>query len=138
MNNFNELKKFEITAACDQEVLTYFVGNTLLRDQLNTSISLPQYTQHINTVFVIFQAFNPSGCRKTEEYQIYHRKTNVLELYLVLNYNKLQQSDSKQALQLMAETYLHGINNFLLKRKDFDGKRFYNDVQKLFEPILKE
>jgi len=60
------------------------------------------------------------------------RKTGILELGINLNHSQLLQSTDSEAVELLAEAYLKGIDQFLQNRKDFDGKRFYTDVKRLF------
>jgi len=37
-----------------------------------------------------------------------------------------------KSIQNTAKTYLAAIDRFLMHRKDFDAKKFYTDVEKLF------
>jgi hypothetical protein len=68
------------------------------------------------------------------------KKTKKLEIRINADYDRLLQADERETLQIIAETYLKAIEIFLLPRKDFEGKKFYEDVKNLFvkEGILKK
>ena len=61
------------------------------------------------------------------------KKDKSLILYLLLDYEHFITANKKQAIKMMSELYLEGINMFLPKRKDFDYNNFYLDVKQLFE-----
>jgi tRNA splicing endonuclease len=69
-----------------------------------------------------------------EKDKIYHRrKKQQLEIRINADYDRLLQADERETLHIIAETYLKAIEIFLIPRKDFEGKKFYQDVKNLFE-----
>jgi len=89
------------------------------------------------TIGVIIAAFS----QDPEKERIIKRKLkNELEIRINADYDRLLQADERETLQIIAETYLKAIEIFLLPRKDFEGKKFYEDVKNLFvkEGILKK
>jgi len=81
------------------------------------------------TVFLI--ALSPESFKR-EEKLLFRKKIQEIEIYINLDYEKLLVSTETETLQLIAQTYLLAIERFLMKRKDFDAKKFYTDVEKLF------
>ncbi len=134
MNDFfKKMKDFEFTSASGKNVPLSKLGNDrIIFDLLNENLSIKDYSDKIKTIFFIYQAFDPnSPARKVEDFKRFRRKTNVMELYLTLDYYKFLKATKTEALQMMSKLYLMGIVKFL-KRKDFDYASFYNDVQNLF------
>jgi len=86
-----------------------------------------------SSLFVIYQVFAPDDIYAQYKEKItIRRKTNVIELYLNPDYEKFKAADEHTALRMFAETYLHGIQKFLFKRKDFKAAKFTVDVMELF------
>jgi hypothetical protein len=127
------MRNFEISSASDEKIpFNKFEGELFIKNLLNKKLSIKRYTD-LETIFFVYQAFDPNNeYLNYKDNFILKRKTKVLELYLNLDYYQLIQSDEEESLELLAETYLKGIDLYLTGRKDFDGKRFYNDVKQLF------
>lgn len=136
------MRNFEITSASNQEIpLSNFNGDLFIKEILNKNISIKNYSKELTTIFVIYQAFEPNNqYRKVEDYTRFRRKSKILELYLTLDYYCFLKANENQASELLAGTYLKGIEKYLIIRKDFDGQRFYNDVKQVFQEngILKQ
>ncbi len=134
------MKYFEISAVLDVDVPhEKFDGKITLRNLLNENLLMPKYSTSINTLFIVFQVISPKNtARKVEEFSKYRKKTNTLELYLIVDYFSFLESNINEATCLLAETYLKGVDLFLCNRKDFDGKSFYEDVEELFAPFLRK
>ncbi len=52
------------------------------------------------------------------------RKTKTLELYLVLDYNRIMQGTDEENLQHIKEVFLQGYATFLKEMKGFDWEGF--------------
>jgi len=134
-----KLRDFEIAYAIekDLQVEQFAVGNQLA-DLLNNELQLKNYCHTIASLFMIFQCFDPKNeYIQPKEYQKLRRKANVIELYLLLDYNKVKQADKETTLQILAETYVIGINK-ILKRKDFNTVEFTQAVKRVFKSYMPE
>jgi len=85
----------------------------------------------LNGITTILVALAPISFPEKERL-LFRRKIQEIEIYINLDYEKLLVSTETETLQLIAQTYLLAIDRFLMKRKDFDAKKFYTDVEKLF------
>lgn len=126
------MKNFQFSGSTTQEQSDKLLKISNISDLLNNNLSIEKYTNAINSLFFIYQAFEADDkyCQY-EETKRFRRKTKVMELYKNLDYNRLLQAKEPEVLPILAENYLKGIKE-LLQRKDFDNKRFYKDVEKLF------
>jgi len=89
------------------------------------SIDLKEFTNQFETLFIIFQCFpKDTKSRKVEECKIQRRKTNTLELYLVLDYEQIMQGSDGENLTYIKEVFLKGCETFLKPLKGFDWERF--------------
>lgn len=134
-----KLRDFEITYAIekDLQVEQFAVGNELT-DLLNKELQLKSYCDTITSLFVVFQCFDPENDYiKPKAYQKLRRKTKVIELYLLLDYNKIKQADKATTLQILAENYISGVSE-VLKRKDFNIIEFTDVVKRIFKPYIPE
>ena len=113
----------------------FAVGNKLT-GLLNRKLKLNDYCETVSSLFVIFQCFDPTNEYVQVKEQVkFKRKTKVIELYLLLDYDKVKQADKKAMLQILANAYIKGIS-LLTKRKGFDIELFYKDVSELFNTYL--
>ena len=132
-----ELRNFEITYAIEKDlhVEQFSVGNELT-ELLNEKLQLQDYCKTITGLIIIFQCFDPANKYIQVKEQVkFKRKTKVLELYLLLDYAKAKKANKEAMLQMLAETYLAGIDK-LIQHKDFDVEKFQEDIAELFKPIL--
>lgn len=126
------LNKFGFTACVDEEATPKILLYNELENILNVNVDLSDYTKKTNELVFVFIALNPGLSYTQENFIKERRKTGILELGINLNHSQLLQSTDSEAVELLAEAYLKGIDQFLQNRKDFDGKRFYTDVKRLF------
>jgi tRNA splicing endonuclease len=90
------------------------------------------YSLTVQNVIIYIVAFSHDAF--PEKDKIYNRrKKQQLEIRINADYDRLLQADERETLQIIAETYLKAIEIFLIPRKDFEGKKFYEDVKSLFE-----
>jgi len=97
---------------------------------LLSNLTIQNYTTYTKIITVLV-ALAPISFPEKERLVV-RKKFNKLEIYINLDYEKLLSSTETETLQLIAQTYLAAIDRFLMKRKDFDAKKFYADVEKLF------
>jgi hypothetical protein len=98
---------------------------------LLSSISMANYSLAIEKVLVILVAFSAETFPEKDRL-IFRKKQNKIEIRINIDYEKLKSATEAETLQLIAEAYLAAISRFLSKRKDFDAKNFYIDVENLF------
>jgi len=91
------------------------------------NLDIKNYTS-LDRIVIVLVVLKP----EEEERLIHRKKENKFEIRINLDYQALKNTDEKQTLQLIAETYLLAIERFLSQRKDFDSDRFYQDVKMLF------
>ncbi len=96
------------------------------------NIMLNEYTNQFDILFIIFQCFPKDiKSRKVVEFKIQRRKTKTLELYLILDYERIMQGTDPENLQHIKEVFLKGCETFLKPLKDFKWKEFNDEVQKI-------
>ena len=128
-----ELRNFEITYAIekDLQVEQFAVGNKLT-ELLNKQLKLNDYCETISSLFVIFQCFAPDNKYVQVKEQLkFKRKTKILELYLLLDYEQVKKANKEVMLKLLAESYKLGIL-LLSKHKGFNTEKFQKEVAILF------
>ena len=90
------------------------------------------YTNEIDKIGIIFQCFPKDiKSRTVKEFKSLKRKTKVLELYLVLDYDRIMQGTDHENLEYLKAVFLQGCETFLKPLKDFDYNRFINEVKTL-------
>lgn len=111
------------------------VGDKLVAHYEKTMLLLNNLTikkySPINHLLVILVAFSSATYPEPEKLR-YLKAKNEIEIRINIDYEKLKNATEAETLQLIAEAYLAAISRFLSKRKDFDAKNFYIDVEKLF------
>ena len=125
------LNKFGFTANTDQIAFKKVIGFKKIEEVLNKYLTITNYTQNLQKIVFVYIAITPELNFKEEDFKRYRWKNKCLEVGLNLNYKRLLQAKEPEVLQILAEGYLRGIEE-LMQRKDFDNKRFYKDVEKLF------
>jgi len=93
--------------------------------KLLSSFDLSPYNNDSFDLFIVFQAFPKDyPARKVEEFKIQRRKTNTVELYLVLNYERVMQSSYEENLTYIKDVFLKGCETFLKPLKGFKWEEF--------------
>jgi len=127
------MEKLQFNIACHKEISNKinidFFYNTF------DNFPLENYTNILNSIVIIFQAINPQSPRKVEEYKRMRRKTKTLELYLILDYERMMQGTDPENLQHIKEVFLKGCETFLMPLKDFKWKEFNDEIQKIIRII---
>jgi len=108
----------------------------MIIDLLNEKLNLTDYTSTISSLCAIYQCIKPENLPyiQPKERVVFRRKTKLVEMYLVVDYLAIEKANESEALQLLINTFLAGIQT-LLKRKDFNWEKFYNDVKSTVNPI---
>ena len=94
-------------------------------------LDIKKYSTHLDKIVVVLVALEPISFPEKDRL-IFRKKQNKIEIRINIDYEKLKNATEAETLQLIAEAYLAAISRFLSKRKDFDAKNFYIDVEKLF------
>jgi len=85
-------------------------------------------------LIIIFQAFPKDyPARKVLEYKIQRRKTKTLELYLILDYERIMQGTDPENLQHIKEVFVKGCETFLKPLKEFKWEEFNNQIQNILK-----
>jgi len=127
------LNPFEISFAFAKDIdFDKILIGKQLEDVLCQSLRLTDYTTKFSTLFVIFQCFAPDSNFVAAEKVTIRRKTNVIELYLLMDYNNVMKADKQTMKLLYTQTYKDAILR-LLHPNDFDGNAFASDFQKAAE-----
>jgi len=83
-------------------------------------------------LYFIFQCFeNVKNGRKVEEFKTMRRKTQTLELYLILDYERIMQGSDEENLQHIKEVFVKGCETFLKPLKGFKWEEFECKVKEL-------
>jgi len=96
-----------------------------------TNFEITPFSENLNGIFVIFQAFPKTIQRKVLEYQIMRRKTKVLELYLILDYERIMQGSDQENLQHIKEVFVKGCETFLKPLKGFRWEEFEEKLKQV-------
>jgi len=124
------MRNFEITVATNELANNKLDGILALRNDLNNNIKLVEKTSSFETLFIIFQCFPKDiKSRKVEEFKTLRRKTKTLELYLILDYERIMQGSDPENLQHIKEVFVKGCETFLKPMKGFRWEEFNNQIQ---------
>ncbi len=129
-----ELRDFEISLALDKDLkVDQFAKANVLADLLNEKLKLKDYSRSLNSLLVVFQCFHPDNKYiKVEEQVKYKRKSGVLEVYLIVDYEKAHESGSNDIFKLLLGVYENGTRQ-MITHNDFDTKAFVNDAHNMIE-----
>ena len=100
------------------------------------TLIIADYSDRIAKLLFIYVITEPGGALPRKNSGTYSWKKQMFTIYRNIDFHEFMAADNEYALHLLALTFLEGIEQHLLKRKDFDGKQFYTDVERLFEPYL--
>ncbi len=94
------------------------------------NLDIKQFVNSLNEITIIFQAINPQSPRKVETFKKMRRKTKTLELYLVLDYERVMEGSDEENLAHIKDVFVQGCETFLKPMKGFDWDGFDAEVQK--------
>jgi len=126
------MKEINFTAAYWHEIENKLVIFKALNNLL-TKFDLSRYNNDTFNLFIIFQAYPKNfPAFNAKEYKIMRRKTKTIELYLILDYERIMQGTDPENLLHIKEVFLKGCETFLKPLKDFKWNEF---IQKINETI---
>jgi len=99
--------------------------------KLFENFNIINYSNQINELFFIFQCFPSTSLRKVEEFKRLRRKTKTLELYLILDYERIMQGTDPENLQHIKEVFLKGCETFLKPLKEFKYNEFETKIKEI-------
>jgi len=100
-------------------------------DKIFENIDISKFGNSIQRLGIVFQALEPQPNIVVKEYKSLKRKTNTLELYLVLDYDHIMQGSDSENLTYIKEVFLKGCETFLKPLMDFDYQGFVQELQRL-------
>ncbi len=126
------MKQVEITLAQHASLEKKLFIVNKLSNELNEFLKISIYTNSFTTLFIIFQCFPKDiKSRKVEEFKTMRRKTKTLELYLVLDYERIMQGSDEENLQHIKEVFVKGCETFLKPLKEFKWKEFEEQLKQI-------
>lgn len=114
-----------------------FAGQ-ILEYLFNTELNVSDYTQyqefHFSPTVYIAEPFvrYPEGVNLLD--QGYENLVCDLEVYM-LDAKRFAKVNKHEALRMIAQLLLNSIPKYLFDRDDFDGKKFYEDILPIVQPI---
>jgi len=129
------MNQFEFTTASNEIISSKLDIFKNLQTILNNNLNLVNYTQIVTSIFMIYQCF-PANSQyfKAKDYKRIRQKNSVIEIYSLLDYDKIMISNPKEIQIILWQTYLNSITNHL-KIKDFNQQKFYSDVNFLYNQL---
>ncbi len=133
MYDFRKHYDFSVSNTTDESIINKMFHGATLNNLLNENLKIKDYSDTVTGVFMIYQSLSPEFAKAlpVSERTVFRRKTKVIEIYTVMDYQTVLNASETEMLQLFKETYLRGVKQFM-KRKDFDSERFYEDVKRVF------
>jgi len=93
------------------------------------TISIAEFS-NLSKLVIIFQAFKPeSKAMVAKERKTLRRKTKTLELYLMLDYERIMQGSDQENLQHIKEVFVKGCETFLKPMRGFRWEEFESKVR---------
>jgi hypothetical protein len=125
------MRQFEFTTATKEELTSKLDVFKELQILFNENLKISDYTEIYTSIFMIYQCFPAnSSYFNAKAYSRIRRKTNVIEIYSLLDYEAILNADANKVKTILSVTYLNSINQHL-KIKGFNHEQFYLDVQHL-------
>lgn len=112
-------------------------GEQIIEYLLNTELSLSNYTKydkfcfHVTTYIAEPFFRHPEGIKLVDEYDITWIN---LEVYMP-DAKRFAKVNKHEAFRMIAQLLLDSIPKYLFDRDDFDGKKFYEDILPIVQPI---
>ena len=130
------MREFQFTTATKEEITSKLDVFKELQTLFNQSLKISDYTEIYSSIFMIYQCFPVnSNYFNAKAYSRICRKTNVIEIYSLLDYETIFNADVDKVKTILSETYQISINQYL-KIKGFNHEQFYKDVQHLLNLYL--
>jgi len=127
---------FRISTISNPEVYEKLELTLHIEKQLNSYLRLSDYTEKIGRIFLIYVVNENGRAIPRSDSGKYHSPQRKFTIYRNIDYDQFLAANRLNAFHLLVDNYLQIIELYLLKRKDFAGKRFYDDVARLFQSVL--
>jgi len=125
------MKKIDFSGAYWHEIKDKAKVYRQLRTSLET-FDLAPYNNAEFDLFIIIQAYPKDfPAFNVKEYKIMRRKTKTLELYLVLDYERVMNGTDPENLQHIKEVFLKGCETFLKPIKEFKWNEFEEQLKQI-------
>ncbi|HMQ49860.1 MAG TPA: hypothetical protein PKA70_20505 [Saprospiraceae bacterium] len=100
---------------------------------LHQNVDLRQYGGGLRKYYFTFIVVK-SGDKFNKPYARFNKKRKEADIAIGISYDLISQSSKEEALKLMEEAYLEGIDKLKeLPLTDFDTYKFKNDIATLFK-----
>jgi len=120
--------KLEFTISCSRDI---FEKLHVIKSLKKISSIDFQYIE-LNEVLIIFNAYQKNdSLHPTKELKRLRRKTKTLELYLILDYERIMQGTDPENLNHIKEVFLKGCETFLKPLKEFKWKEFEEQLKQI-------
>lgn len=108
------------------------VNTTPFINALEDKINLAKYGDGIQTFYFTFIVTKPSNFFTPA--RIFNRKKKEADISIEIPYEQIEAATDEEALQIMAEAYLKGIDvlNRFKHKGNFDVAAFKKDVEAIF------
>ncbi len=130
------MREFEFTTATKEELTSKLDVFKELQTLFNENLKISDYSEIYTSIFMVYQCFpENSSYFNAKAYSHIRRKTNVIEIYSLLDYETILNTDTNKVKTILSDTYLNSINQYL-KIKGFNHEEFHNDVKQILKPYL--
>jgi len=126
------MNNFIFTSVSDEKISFEKIScSNDIENIINKNLTISNYTNIVNEILFVYVASNPRGIPRPNKIS-FLRKTKTLQIVYNLDYDTFVATPQNLAIKLMAEAYLQATEKYLINRKDFNGKKFYDDIKQLF------
>ena len=126
------MENFWFTYDTDISDFTKFEGTFEIEKILNENFELSNYTKQVQKIVFVYIALNPDNKYIIKNFIKYRTKAKVYEVGVNLPYQDFLNADKQQAIKLLKDAYIEGFATLVSTKKEFDNKKFLEDLKKLF------
>jgi len=126
------MKNIGFTTAQDKSVKNRIDVFINIFDKYIGVLDIKDFSNALNGLYFVFQCFeNIENGRRVIEFKTLRRKTKTLELYLMLDYERIMQGTDPENLQHIKEVFLKGCETFLKPLKEFKYNEFETKIKEI-------
>jgi len=126
------MKNIDFTTAQDKNVRNRIDVFIPVFDKYIGILNIKDFSNSLNGLYFVFQCFeNIENGRRVIEFKTLRRKTKTLELYLMLDYERIMQGTDPENLQHIKEVFLKGCETFLKPLKEFKYNEFETKIKEI-------
>jgi len=126
------MKNFSIICDADTNAYDKVKNYEKIEQLIDNYLDLNNYTSRYVKLLFIYIAVEPDKFLPRENFFKIRRKTNSLEIAYNVDYYNLMNKQNDDIFKILASTYLQATEKYLFERKDFNGKKFYDDLKQMF------